>query len=1074
MGALTNSSSLAVANGDTIVDVSGNLYMVSRSSVDNTTLGVWKSTDDGGTWTEQDTADRPTGVTNTIEAYAWKQDTTTIHVIYGCSTGSGKTTAGEFRYSWFDMSTDAWSDTVDEQIEAPGWGDTQTSTVGQVDIALRSNNDVLAMYRIADYKDMGTPYISYGVNVRNATSWQGATAAEQASTNQGTRVGIVCLLSEAYLFWQAGSTSRGNDFSSTNNMGTAATITNATTGNATKIKLANGRVGWTTTNDYLHNISSGSFPGAGDNEQFDVSPAGANGRTNLYYDSITTATDSMYVLYTDSNSDIYINNVNGNNTSSSNFSATSTEVLDSVVAIQTAPIIYEQVSTPDNLRIIGGMYYPIGGQPTWFQHTLETVTSTKLDINHYRWYDDRPDQGGVAQAAEDTKIDITDDTVETDLCMVLRISTNTDGVTGPINITGTLQYRVNAGSWNTMNSTSGVNVWHSTIGGDFSSPTSGEYVLTAVGGGRSVQTPGDFWSSIDYTGIDAVNDDSELEHWFGITIDPADFTAGDTIEFQYADADQVASPTVLPRIDITAGTGEQFLTPSLFNTELDFNSGEHSVIQEQFLTPTLYSLAPSYPTATVIQKQFLTPSLLNLGFSVPTQQIDEGNYNITASLLSLPLSFPTATVTAGNVDIVPALLDISLNFIQASIANDSGPEQFLTPTLYDLNFTVPTQQIDEGNVNVSASLYDIGLAFPTATVTPGAYDLTPSLYDLTLVISPDTVDTSYTLTATLFDLGLTFDTATIVQEQFLTPSLLDLGFSIFTAQIDEGNVDLTASLYDLGMTFPQASIIIEQFLEPALLDLAFTYNLHTIDAGDKFLAANLFDMSLTPTAGTVTYTYDLTPSLLDLGLSFGTATVSATYDINPTLLDLSPTYGTSSVDATYVINPTLFDLSVTFETPTITATYDLTPSLLDLGPSYPTATIQLGAQPLTASLFDMSLSFPANPDIVPEQFVQPDTYPFIMVFGNGLIVRGDGIIALKNEILGIFREMCADRGYPTDRDFLESLNLLCQTTGRDIGTALESAGATSNEFVGGINSLAGTVNLEALGAVRAWALSGNF
>lgn len=87
---------------------------------------------------------------------------------------------------------------------------------------------------------------------------------------------------------------------------------------------------------------------------------------------------------------------------------------------------------------------------------------------------------------------------------------------------------------------------------------------------------------------------------------------------------------------------------------------------------------------------------------------------------------------------------------------------------------------------------------------------------------------------------------------------------------------------------------------------------------------------------------------------------------------------------------------------------------------------------------------------------------------------GGGITPNSWELLGILKEMCEARGL-TPGDMLAALNRLAGTTAKDAVAALQAMGATSGEIVGAINELSGVVPpKELIGALRAWASSGNF
>src|SRR3972149_5537157 len=98
--------SLVPSGRQLVVNSSGYLYAVLRYST-NSDLEIWRSTDGGDTWSEQDSSNKPLTVSYNDIAIAI-DSSDVIHIIY-------HTVADTVAYATFNTSSNVWV-TVDESV----------------------------------------------------------------------------------------------------------------------------------------------------------------------------------------------------------------------------------------------------------------------------------------------------------------------------------------------------------------------------------------------------------------------------------------------------------------------------------------------------------------------------------------------------------------------------------------------------------------------------------------------------------------------------------------------------------------------------------------------------------------------------------------------------------------------------------------------------------------------------------------------------------------------------------------------------------------------------------------------
>jgi len=142
----------------------GNFYIVERASAGD--LAVFKATDPTVSWTQQDSADRPSGPT--IFIISSVQDGDILHI--ATSVGSSG-----YEYHTFNMATDQWVVT-NQLIEDP----TNRETHEWISIAVRSDGDIVVVYAGDTDQVMGGKKERVDVNVRTGGTWGGPVVLDAA------------------------------------------------------------------------------------------------------------------------------------------------------------------------------------------------------------------------------------------------------------------------------------------------------------------------------------------------------------------------------------------------------------------------------------------------------------------------------------------------------------------------------------------------------------------------------------------------------------------------------------------------------------------------------------------------------------------------------------------------------------------------------------------------------------------------------------------------------------------------------------------------------------------------------
>ncbi len=144
------------------------LYVVAEDIGTADKVGMFKSTNGGTTWTRQDTGNAPVLPNNLMALSMWL-DGDLIHIVgVDEAQTAGMAFAQIFEYYTFDVSTDLWG--IDEQITT-----TTLSGISQennsVDIAVRSDGDVIVAHQISDRANMGNDYTQAGYSRREGGTW---------------------------------------------------------------------------------------------------------------------------------------------------------------------------------------------------------------------------------------------------------------------------------------------------------------------------------------------------------------------------------------------------------------------------------------------------------------------------------------------------------------------------------------------------------------------------------------------------------------------------------------------------------------------------------------------------------------------------------------------------------------------------------------------------------------------------------------------------------------------------------------------------------------------------------------
>ena len=277
------------------------------------------------------------------------------------------------------------------------------------------------------------------------------------------------------------------------------------------------------------------------------------------------------------------------------------------------------------------------------------------------------------------------------------------------------------------------------------------------------------------------------------------------------------------------------VTPSFPQAQLD-----------QGFTAPLLSVSPTFGLADIRELQELVSNLVSVTASFPQAQVDQG---FTGSLLSVTATFGLAQL---NQTFTGSLLSITPTFPQAGIATSGGPQ------------------------TVTATLFSPTVSFPTATIFSDQF-LTASLLSVSTTFLTATVSSLYTITGQLFSPSVTFGAATVSSNYNIDGALVSV-----TPSFGTGGVTSTGATQDIqpgtpfsvAPTFPTATLS---------HDIAGTL----VSVSAAFPTARLrisvtgVPVSVTPTFGTAGFDRTIPTGPLSAVVSFGAATIDYERLIQP-------------------------------------------------------------------------------------------------------------------------------------------------------------------------------------------------
>lgn len=204
-------------------DSNGNLYVVSN-------LRMYKSTNGGSTWVEQDSTGRPTPPGG-VAAETAVQDGDTLHLAAHSGFTGGKSQDVNITYHTFTTSDhattpDEWV-IVDEAVVTVNVGDAgDVIEAAGIEIAVRSDGDVIVIHPGSTNTDMGTDYFQLAYSVRiPLPAWNTDNALFTEAVNQGDPRAVMAPNDECHIHYRAAANDYGVTLDSADTLSTRVTIT---------------------------------------------------------------------------------------------------------------------------------------------------------------------------------------------------------------------------------------------------------------------------------------------------------------------------------------------------------------------------------------------------------------------------------------------------------------------------------------------------------------------------------------------------------------------------------------------------------------------------------------------------------------------------------------------------------------------------------------------------------------------------------------------------------------------------------------------------------------------------------
>lgn len=187
------------------LDGNDNLYVVAESSALGNTLGIFKSTNDGSTWAEVDTGNRPS-ILNGLSTWSVTQVGTVLHIAT-LSNGfaDGMDVRWRIRYHTFNTSDassndDTWQITNEDVVDPTG---ASKASFAMVDIAIRSDGDVIIVHQGSDAAVMGSDFDRIAYSRKEGTTWT-TDIAVHSTSDERNQLSVNCVFGTGdnlHIFW---------------------------------------------------------------------------------------------------------------------------------------------------------------------------------------------------------------------------------------------------------------------------------------------------------------------------------------------------------------------------------------------------------------------------------------------------------------------------------------------------------------------------------------------------------------------------------------------------------------------------------------------------------------------------------------------------------------------------------------------------------------------------------------------------------------------------------------------------------------------------------------------------------